>query len=100
MALIRPHPIKYTALSSPAYVLAQPIGGLQVRDAWEDADLAAHPPETVAFPTAPTLNRTAAGVPDLKGATKKDTDGRAESWPHNSTPYVVLKPGGLAPTHW
>ena len=51
-----------------AQILAQPIGGLQLIEALQDPDLAAHPPEAFAFPTAPTFHIAAAGVQDLKGA--------------------------------
>ena len=51
-----------------AQILAQPIGGLPLREAWQDPDLPAQPPEALAFATAPTFHVAAAGVQDLKGA--------------------------------
>ena len=53
---------------SQAQILAQPLGGLPLREAWQDADLPAQSPEALAFPTAPTLHIAAARVQHLKGA--------------------------------
>lgn len=49
-------------------ILAPPIGGLQLIDALEDADLAVQPLKALAVPIAPTFHVAVLGAHDLKGA--------------------------------